>query len=75
MAKKMTRTETCNDCSPRVNHALSVKTIRLCTLHAAAPALLTALEEAVEWRDKHDSYMLPGPWFFTARAAIEEARK
>ena len=31
---------------------------------------LEALRTAVKWRHRHDSYMLPGPWFFTAQVAI-----
>ena len=37
--------------------------------------LLAALEEGVEWRNKHDTYILPASWFAKARAAIEEAKK
>jgi hypothetical protein len=42
-------------------------------LFAAAPELLEALEEAIEW-DGHDSEGVPAVWLNKARAAIAKAR-
>ena len=42
-------------------------------LISAAPDLLAAVEEAVEW-DSHDSEGEPAVWLERARAAIRKAR-
>jgi hypothetical protein len=43
----MTKRRTCDDCNPLWDRKLNVKAIQLCPLHAAAPALLEALEAAL----------------------------
>lgn len=42
-------------------------------LLAAAPELLEALQEAIEW-DSHDDHDVPAVWLDVARAAVSKAK-
>ncbi len=42
-------------------------------LKCAAPSLLAALEQAIEW-DSHDDHDVPAVWLEAARAAISKAK-
>ena len=79
---------TCDDCSLSWDRKFNVKDIVLCPLHAAAPDLLAALEEAteaLEWASGAPSFnpdgmahkgwkKLGGSAIQLARAAIKKAK-
>jgi hypothetical protein len=78
----MTKRRTCDDCNPLWDRKLNVKAIQLCPLHAAAPALLSALEHcasAIAVNLEGTSPETEGTFWFSAydeaRAAIEAANK
>ena len=69
----MSKPTTCENCSLTWTRDHNVKDIVLCPLHAAAPALLAALEHIAEICDTHTPAL--HPLRDIARAAIAQAKE